>query len=216
MNIIYEDAAIAVCIKPAGVQSQLSDGGRDMITLLNAHFAEKGENAEAFPVHRLDRETAGVMVYAKTKQAAAALSAQIAANKMRKRYFAVIKGMPEEKEGVLKDLLFRDKQKNKTYTVKTMRKGVKEASLEYKIIGENEGFSLADILLHTGRTHQIRAQFSGRGFPLYGDRKYGGCNGDLALFAYSLEFVHPVSGKNCVYTAQPDKNVHPWNLFDLK
>jgi 23S rRNA pseudouridine1911/1915/1917 synthase len=214
MKILYEDSAIAVCVKPAGVQSQLSANGKDMINLLNAHFAENGETtAEAYPVHRLDKETSGVMVYAKTKAAAANLSAQIAENKIKKRYFAVIKGEIPQKQGILKDLLFRDKQKNKTYTVKTMRKGVKEASLEYKVKGEKDGFALLDILLHTGRTHQIRAQFSSRGFPLYGDRKYGGCNGDLALFAYSLEFVHPINGETCVFKEMPTTDIHPWSMF---
>ena len=214
MKILYEDSAIAVCVKPAGVQSQLSANGKDMINLLNAHFAENGEtSAEAYPVHRLDKETSGVMVYAKTKAAAANLSAQIAENKIKKRYFAIIKGEIPQKQGILKDLLFRDKQKNKTYTVKSMRKGVKDASLEYKVKGEKDGFALLDILLHTGRTHQIRSQFSSRGFPLYGDRKYGGCNGDLALFAYSLEFVHPSSGKTCVFKEMPTTNIHPWSMF---
>ena len=214
MKILYEDSAIAVCVKPAGVQSQLSANGKDMINLLNAHFAENGETlAEAYPVHRLDKETSGVMVYAKTKAAAANLSAQIAENKIKKRYFAIIKGEIPQKQGILKDLLFRDKQKNKTYTVKSMRKGVKDASLEYKVKGEKDGFALLDILLHTGRTHQIRSQFSSRGFPLYGDRKYGGCNGDLALFAYSLEFVHPSSGKTCVFKEMPDTDIHPWSMF---
>lgn len=212
-EILTEDKHIVVCFKPAGVLSQNGDGA-DMISLLNEHFAENGEKSEAFPVHRLDRETAGIMVYAKNSKAAAALSKQAEQNLIRKRYYAVVKGTPEEKSAVLKDLLFRDKQKNKTYTVKRMRKGVREASLEYEVIGEKDGFSMLDILLHTGRTHQIRVQFSSRKMPLYGDARYGGGSGNLALFAHTLEFSHPVSGERMVFSKKPDNTAEPWNKFE--
>lgn len=212
MKIIFEDKNIAVCVKPAGILSQNGDG-TDMISLLNEHFSENGEKSEAFPVHRLDRETAGVMVYAKNSKSAAALSKQIEQNAIKKRYYAVVKGCPEEKIGVLKDLLFRDKQKNKSYTVRRMRKGVREASLEYEVIGENGGFSMLDILLHTGRTHQIRVQFSSRKLPLYGDGRYGGGGGNLALFAHTLEFLHPVSGEKMIFSDKPDMTAEPWNMF---
>ena len=214
MKILFEDKHIAVCLKPAGILSQNGNGnGTDMISLLNEHIEQSGEKAEAFPVHRLDRETAGIMVYAKSSKAAAALSKQIEQNTVKKHYYAVVKGSPEEKSGVLKDLLFRDKQKNKSYTVKRMRKGVREASLEYEVIGENGGFSLLDILLHTGRTHQIRVQFSSRKMPLYGDGRYGGGGGSLALFAQTLEFCHPVSGERLVFSDKPDMSAEPWNMF---
>ncbi len=212
MKILFEDKNIVVCLKPAGILSQ-SGEGKDMISMLNGHFMQNGENAEAFPVHRLDRETAGVMVYAKNSKSAAALSKQIEQNAVKKHYYAVVKGVPEEKNGVMKDLLFRDKQKNKSYTVKRMRKGVREASLEYEVIGENGGFSMVDILLHTGRTHQIRVQFSSRKMPLYGDGRYGGGGGNLALFAHTLEFRHPVSGENLVFSDKPDMTAQPWNMF---
>ena len=212
MKILFEDKNIAVCVKPAGVLSQNGDG-KDMISLLNEHFLQNGENAKAYPVHRLDKETAGVMVYAKNSKSAAALSGQTEQNAVRKHYYAVVKGCPEEKSGVLKDLLFRDKQKNKSYTVKRMRKGVREASLEYEVIGENNGFSMLDVLLHTGRTHQIRVQFSSRKMPLYGDGRYGGGSGNLALFAHTLEFIHPVSGEKLVFSDKPDMTAEPWNMF---
>ncbi len=212
-EILFEDKHIAVCFKPSGVLSQNGEGA-DMISALNAHFEENGEKAEAFPVHRLDRETAGIMVYAKNSRAAAALSKQAEQNLIKKRYFAVVKGTPEEKSAVLRDLLFRDKQKNKTYTVKRMRKGVREASLEYEVIGEAHGLSLLDILLHTGRTHQIRVQFASRKMPLYGDGRYGGGGGNLALFAHTLEFRHPVSGEAMVFSKKPDNCTEPWNKFE--
>lgn len=211
-EILIEDKHIAVCFKPAGVLSQNGEGA-DMISMLNEHFAQNGENAQAYPVHRLDRETAGIMVYAKNSKAAAVLSKQAEQNQIKKRYYAVVKGIPEEKSGVLKDLLFRDKQKNKTYTVKRMRKGVREASLEYEVIGEADGLSMLDILLHTGRTHQIRVQFSSRKMPLFGDGRYGGGSGNLALFAHTLEFTHPVSGEKLVFSKKPDQLAEPWNKF---
>ena len=215
MEILFQDKNIAVCLKPAGVISQSTDGGNDMISLLNGEFEKNGENAKAYPVHRLDRETSGVMVYAKNSKSAAALSKQAEQNTRKKHYYAVVRGAPDEKSGVLKDFLFRDKQKNKTFAVKKMRKGVREASLEYNVIEEKDGFALLDILLHTGRTHQIRVQFASRKLPLYGDGKYGGGSGKLALFAHTLEFLHPVSGEKMIFSAKPDKNEYPWNEFDF-
>lgn len=212
-EILLEDKQIVVCFKPAGVLSQNGEG-EDMISALNAHFAQNGEKAEAFPVHRLDRETAGIMVYAKNSRAAAALSKQAEQNLIKKRYYAVVKGVPEEKSAVLRDFLFRDKQKNKSYTVKRMRKGVREASLEYEVIGEADGLSMLDILLHTGRTHQIRVQFASRKLPLFGDGRYGGGGGNLALFAHTLEFRHPVSGERMVFSKKPDNAAEPWNRFE--
>lgn len=215
MKILFEDKFIAVCLKPAGVVSQSTNGGRDMISMLNEHFEQNGEKAQAYPVHRLDRETAGIMVYAKSSKAAAALSKQAEQNKIKKHYYAVVRGCPEEKCGVLKDLLFRDKQKNKTYVVKRERKGVRDASLEYEVMGENDGKTLLDILLHTGRTHQIRVQFASRKMPLYGDGKYGGGSGKLALFAHTLEFSHPVSGEKMIFSEKPDTAEFPWSEFDM-
>lgn len=209
----FEDENIIVCVKPAGVLSQFSEKDENMISILNEYFEKSEKNCQAYPVHRLDRETSGLIVYAKNSRAAAKLSEQIAKNEIKKRYFAVIKGSPEEKSGVLKDLLFRDKQKNKSYVVKRKRGGVKEASLEYEVAGESDGMSLVDILLHTGRTHQIRVQFSSRKMPLYGDGRYGGGGGNLALFAHSLEFRHPVTGEEMCFTALPDAEEFPWNMF---
>lgn len=209
----FEDENIIVCVKPAGVLSQFSEKDENMISILNEYFEKSEKNCQAYPVHRLDRETSGLIVYAKNSRAAAKLSEQIAKNEIKKRYFAVIKGSPEEKSGVLKDLLFRDKQKNKSYVVKRKRGGVKEASLEYEVVGESDGMSLVDILLHTGRTHQIRVQFSSRKMPLYGDGRYGGGGGNLALFAHSLEFRHPVTGEEMCFTALPDAEEFPWNMF---
>lgn len=209
-NILFEDKSIIVCLKPAGIQSQGSKN--DLVAMLDEYFSQTDPQAKAYPVHRLDKETSGVMVFAKTQKAAAALSAQITQNKMKKHYYAVVQGSPED-SGVFKDLLFHDRQKNKTYTVKRSRKGVKEASLEFKKISAREELSLVDILLHTGRTHQIRVQFASRKMPLVGDGKYGGGSGKLALFAYKLEFAHPVTNEPLCFSAST-ANEYPWNLFE--
>lgn len=213
-DILFEDSSIIVCIKPAGLQSQ--GGKNDMVALLNAYFSEKEPDSAAYPVHRLDRETAGIMVFAKKSVSAAKLSAQISSGEFKKHYFAVIQGKPEEDSATLKDLLFHDRQKNKTYTVKRSRKGVKEASLEYKTLGTADGMTLLDILLHTGRTHQIRVQFASRKLPLFGDGKYGGGSGKLALFAHKLEFRHPETNEKLSFAAFPETDSHPWNLFEFK
>ena len=211
-EILFEDSSVIVCFKPSGTQSQ--GGKNDMVALLDTYFAESGTDAKAYPVHRLDKETAGVMVFAKNSISAAKLSSQIANNEMKKHYYAVISGRPDEDSGILKDLLFHDRQKNKTYTVKRSRKGVKEASLEYKTVGFSEGLTMLDILLHTGRTHQIRVQFASRKLPLCGDGKYGGGSGKLALFAYKLEFAHPITKEPLCFTAKPDAEEFPWNKFE--
>lgn len=210
-DILFEDKSIIVCLKPAGLQSQ--GGKNDLVVMLDEYFGKTDITAKAYPVHRLDKETAGVMVFAKTQQAASALSSQAANGKMKKHYFAVVQGSPDE-SGVFKDLLFHDRQKNKTYTVKRSRKGVKEASLEFRKISEQENLSLVDILLHTGRTHQIRVQFATRKMPLFGDGKYCGGSGKLALFSYKLEFAHPKTNEPLCFTAKPG-NEYPWQLFNL-
>ncbi len=208
MTVIKETRDFIVCIKPAGVVSQ-SDEGENMVTLLG-----ECTGSTVYPVHRLDRETAGVMVFAKTREAAASLSEQVLSGRMQKRYYAVTRAGLRPESGVMEDLLFRDKSKNKTYVVKRERKGVRRASLEYSLACEKDGYALWDILLHTGRTHQIRAQFSSRGFPLCGDRRYGGEKAEnTGLFAYSLEFTNPASGSAETFTAKPQTDAGPFSLF---
>ena len=162
--IVFEDSQILVCRKPAGVVSE--DGG------LPALLKEQRGLPELYCVHRLDRETSGLMVYAKTGRAAAALSAAIAAREMRKEYLAVVPGEAPA-AGEWRDLLYRDRQKNKSYVVKRTRRGVREAVLRFETLARQGGFCLVRIELETGRSHQIRVQFASRGFPLVGDGKYG-------------------------------------------
>ena len=208
MNVVYEDADLILCEKPAGVLSE--EGG--MPALLRAELGAE----EIYCVHRLDKETGGLMVYARTGKAAAALSASIAEGRLHKEYWAVLEGEAPE-EGVLRDLLYRDAAKNKSFVVKRMRKGVREARLSYRLLDTREGLSLLRIYLETGRSHQIRVQFASRGFPLTGDRKYGSALRDwgLALWSASLAFPHPVSREILRFALLPPK-ARPWDLFPLE
>lgn len=212
MNIVFEDKSIVVAVKDVGVLSQAGDG-ENMIDLLST----SGE--EIFPIHRLDKNVGGIMAYAKTKSAAAKLSAAVSGNEIKKEYLAVVCGKPEKENDVLEDLLFKDSSKNKSFVVKRMRKGVKKASLEYTALEsvsyEENQLTLVKILLHTGRTHQIRVQFSSRKLPLLGDRRYGGKNAqcDVALWSHKLTFKHPKSGEILEFSALPPKDF-PWTLFN--
>lgn len=207
MTVLFEDENLIVCVKPAGVLSE-KGAGLSMPSLIEEHTG-----GEPFTVHRLDRETMGITVYAKTRDCAAALSQSIRNGGVEKEYLAVVCGTLNEKSGSMTDYLLHDERKNLTKVVPENTKGAKKAELEYEIIAESGGFSLARIVLITGRTHQIRAQFSSRGCPLYGDRKYGGCRGDLALCACSLAFTHPVTGEKLRFEISPDYGISPWNFF---
>lgn len=207
LEILYENEMYVVLIKPVGVLSE-STGSKSVASLLGVD--------ELYTVHRLDKDVSGVMVYAKTKAAAALISAQMQNGEFSKEYLAVVEGKVEQ-QGRLVDLLFHDRNKNKTYVVKRKRGGVKEAALNYETVGvkktDSGEFSLLKIKLETGRTHQIRVQFASRGFSLFGDRKYGSkFSGNIALFSHKISFDFPVSNKRVTFEALP-KNETPWNLF---
>lgn len=221
MEILYEDRGLIVCKKPAGMLSQpaAGKGGEDMTALLAAHFAARGERATPHVVHRLDRATAGLMVYAKDPRTAAKLSTAAAGEAMQKVYLAVVEGTPDPAVGEMTDLLFFDRAKDKTYVVDRARRGVKEARLSYQVeetvTANGVTLSLVRISLGTGRTHQIRAQFAARRLSLYGDARYGAkTRGPLGLFAAALTFPHPRNERPMTFTAMPDGA--PFDLFAKK
>lgn len=209
MDIIYSDNDILLCIKPPRVLSTDEPGG--LPDLVRQAMGEP--NGDVRTVHRLDRVVSGLMVLARNARAASELSRQIREGEFQKEYVAVVHGHLES-EGTFVDLLLRDKRERKTYVVTQAAKGVQEAILDYRVIGESEDYSKVAIQLRTGRTHQIRAQFSSRNLPLVGDRKYSLNEDDceIALWSYRLAFRHPVTGELLEFTKEPPL-VFPWNLF---
>lgn len=205
ITIIHEDRALVVCLKPPALLSQ-SGNGEDILQLLGKQL-----NCTLFPVHRLDRGVGGVMVFAKTSKAAAALSSAIQKRDFDKEYLCVVRGKPADEAGIYKDLLLHDKARNKTFVVDRMRGGVKDASLEYRVLAEQNGASLVCVKLHTGRTHQIRVQFASRKTPLLGDGKYGGGSGQIALWSWHLSFPHPHTGRRLSFYQLPEGDI--WNQF---
>ncbi len=198
MKILYEDRDIIVIEKPVGILSQDDGkGSENCESLLNEYIVSKGERGCVYLIHRLDRNVGGVMVFARNKMAAASLSTQMQNKTFIKEYRALIHSRPENDEGIMEDLLFKDSRKNKTFVVNRMRKGVREAKLSYKVLETKDSpygeVSLVHIRLYTGRTHQIRVQFASRKMPLVGDGKYGGSDNGakIGLWSYRLTFVHP-------------------------
>ena len=216
LQILYEDAHLVVCVKPAGVLSEDSDRGASMPGLLRRHYQALGQSAEIYTVHRLDRGVGGVMLFSRRKEITGKLTGMIAQREVHKEYLAVLRGHPAEPEATLTDLLFHDAAHNKSYVVQRQRKGVREASLSYREVGRTEEYSLVRVRLHTGRTHQIRVQFSHRALPLLGDIRYGSRSElcDTALWSCRLAFRHPVTGKP-LDIACPPPDVYPWDLFSM-
>ena len=208
MEIIYQDRDVIVCVKPPRVLSTDEPGG--VPELVRQELGD--ENANVRTVHRLDRVVSGLMVLARSAKSASELSRQIREGQFQKEYLAVIHGTPE-KAGTLKDLLLRNKQERKTYIVTEPGKDVQEAILHYQLQNTCDGLSRVRIQLETGRTHQIRAQFSGRGMPLVGDRKYSLLEEDceIALWSYRLAFNHPYSGKPMEFVLEPPAQ-YPWTV----
>ncbi len=192
MKILYSDPSLAICIKPVGLdsESEVPAALREVL------------GGEVFPIHRLDKNVGGVMVYARTKQAAAALSKAVQEGTMVKEYVAMVHGTPPE-AGDWEDLLFKDSRKNKVFVVKKQRSGVKPARLEFNRLSAGET-SLVRVRLHTGRSHQIRVQFSSRGFPLVGDHKYGSRDKRTAPLLFSCRITFPWKGDVFAFEELPD------------
>ena len=210
MEILYRDDSLLVCLKPAGVLSTDEPGG--VPELLRRELGDPA--AELRTVHRLDRVVGGLMVLARSAEAAAALSRQIREDAFEKEYLAAVHGDPGD-SGTLRDLLVRDKARKMTFVADAPGKAVQEAVLDYRRLDRAEGLSLVRIRLRTGRTHQIRCQFASRGWELAGERKYS-TRGDpfpLALWSCALRFTHPESGKSLAFEAFPPK-IEPWTSFN--
>ena len=188
MEILYSDRDLYVIVKPVGMDSE--------------HEVPAALGGTIFPIHRLDQNVGGVMVYARTRQAAAALSKAVQEGAMIKEYVAMVHGTPPE-NGDWEDFLFKDSRKNKVFAVKKERKGVKYARLEFHRLKEGDP-SLVHIRLHTGRSHQIRVQFASRGFPLVGDHKYGARDEETAPRLFSCRITFPFRGKEMVFEALPE------------
>lgn len=222
LEVLYEDRHIIVCIKPIGVLSQ-SDSSQetDMTEEIRTYLKGKGEQPYVGCVHRLDRNVGGVMLFSKQPSITGKLSAAIQERRITKEYMAVVHNVPEEARATFKDLLFKDSSKNKTFVVARQRKGVKEASLEYQLLSssktEQGECSLVRVKLHTGRTHQIRVQFSSRGMPLLGDGKYGSKDNrcEIALWSYRLAFQHPIT-KKAIDVEKLPPSQYPFHLFELQ
>lgn len=210
ITILYEDKYICICKKEAGQISELSEDKSSLPNMLKQQL-----NCDIFVLHRLDKPVGGAIMYAKSKSSASVFSRLIQDNGVNKEYITVVDGKTEENQGELCDLLFRDKQKNKTYTVKRMRKGVKDAKLEYNLLDYNENHSLVKVKLITGRTHQIRVQFASRKMPVTGDGKYGSKDNkcETALWSHKLSFIHPFTKENITVECLPEKDKYPWCLF---
>ena len=219
IEILYKNADLLVCVKPQGVPSQPDTSGcLDMTAYLKEQLSVLGENDDIYVVHRLDRATGGLMLFARNKKSAAALSTLVAEkDRFEKYYLAIAAGSPLENTGNMTDYIFRDSAQKKAFIVKTERKGAKFASLDYEVLESlqinEKTFSLFSIKLNTGRFHQIRAQLSSRGMPIFGDGKYGSRekSTNFALWASKIAFTY--KGKHYEFSYNPDWQSAPWNTF---
>lgn len=209
--ILYQDQRILVCLKPPGVASVDQPGG--LPGLLRRQLGDRAPCLRT--VHRLDQRVGGVMVLARSRQAARILSRQVEEHRFRKMYLAVLCGVPVEEAGALRDLLGYDRRSRRAYTAQVPGPEVREAVLRYRVLARSEPFALAAVRLETGRTHQIRAQFSARGLPLAGDVKYGGAplgTVGIGLWSWQLSFLHPQTGTPVSFSAPPPAGA-PWDRF---
>ncbi len=219
LDIIHEDNHVLVVIKPQNVPSQEDESkDADMLNMVKGYLKEKYDkpgNVYAGLVHRLDRPTGGVMVFAKTSKAAARLSEQIKNGEFKKTYLAVVNGAPKENSGQLVNYLAKNEKLNKVQIVPQLIEGAKLAKLEYSLVEKIENLSLLKVNLFTGRSHQIRVQLKNAGIPVYGDAKYGmGEKARMALWAYELKFFHPTTRVAMTYRVAPPIDKAPWNSFN--
>ena len=222
MEVIYEDNHLLVVIKPQNVPSQPdSTGDKDMLSMCKEYVKEKyNKPGEAFVglVHRLDRPTGGIMVFAKTSKCASRLFEQMQNGEWDKKYLTVLVGTPKFRQDYLVHHLKKDEKQNKVIVVPELEEGAKKAELKYKVLENTDKLSLVECQLLTGRTHQIRVQMSTIGHPVFGDVRYGGDivkGWNLALWAYKLSFEHPITHQTLNFVCYPPKDEMPWKYFNL-
>lgn len=223
LNVLYDDNQIVVVIKPQNVPSQADESGDlDLLSQVKAFVKEKyNKKGEAFVglVHRLDRPTGGIMVFARNSKSAKRLSEQFATHDVEKTYFAVTESVPKIKKQHLVNYLKKDEKENIVKVVPMGENGAKKAELVYNVLEENDGNALLEVKILTGRSHQIRVQLKTLGFPLVGDVKYGKNKGrtqNLGLWAGKLCFVHPTTKEKMVFMACPDMSKLPWKNFHIE
>ncbi len=221
--ILHEDNHIIVVLKPQNIPScEDQSKDKDMLTIIKEYIKEKYDkkgNVYLGLVHRLDRPTGGVMVFAKSSKAASRLAEQMKDGDFEKRYYTVVCGVPQNKKAVLRNYLKKNAVNNMVYVCTPTENGAKYAELDYTVIAEKDSLSLLDVRLHTGRSHQIRVQMNHIGCPVYGDMRYGGekaQKGYLALWAYYLSFSHPISKERLVFRVEPPKDNKPWDNFPVE
>ncbi len=216
IKVLFQDKFIVVCEKPINILSERQTNTKrtmpDILKKMTGAY-------EIDTIHRLDKMVGGAMVYSKSRKATATLSAAVRDRKITKEYLAVVHGCPEPSQGEMRDILFKDSAKNKSFVIKTMRRGAKDALLEYETIATKQTdmgvLSLIKIRLHTGRTHQIRVQFSSRKMPLVYDTKYGSPEkgGNIALWSHHLCFSHPIRRGTVDEYSVPPLSQSPWSHF---
>ena len=215
--VVYEDNHLLVVSKPVNVPVQADvSGDLDLLTALKGYIKQKYDKpGEVYLglVHRLDRPVGGAMVFARTSKAAQRLTEQVKSRTMGRTYWAVVQGNPPD-SGVFTHELLKDEKTNTTKAVPKGTAGAKHASLEYRVLARRDGLSLCEIKLHTGRSHQIRVQFSTEGFPLWGDARYGGGKPgqQIGLWGRYLNLEHPTK-KEPMHFSCPPENVMPFSLF---
>lgn len=219
--ILHEDNHIIVVLKPQNIPScEDASKDKDMLTMIKEYIKDRYDkkgNVYVGLVHRLDRPTGGVMVFAKSSKAASRLSEQMKNGDFEKKYLTVLVGKPKEEKATLKNYMKKNSINNMVYICTPTDAGAKYAELDYSVLQEEQGLSLAEVRLHTGRSHQIRVQMNAINCPVYGDMRYGGekaKKGFLALWAYYLSFTHPVTKERMVFRVEPPKVSTPWNIFD--
>ena len=224
LTVVYEDNHVIVVMKPQNVPSCPDEtGDRDMLTMVKEYIKVKyNKPGDAFVglVHRLDRPTGGVMVFAKTSKAASRLSEEVRNGELEKKYYAVVVGKPREKACVeLTHYLLKNTEKNIVKAVPMATEGAKIAVLDYNTIEAKGGLTLLGVRLHTGRAHQIRVQMATIGCPVFGDQKYGAGKSpvgtNLALWAVELKFIHPTTKEKMTFRVFPPTEEIPWKNFDI-